>query len=68
MIGPSVERFHQTSGMPTEKIYEMLRMAQPVQRLGTPEEIGKEILFLLSEDCPFMTGSLVSADGGYTCQ
>ena len=68
MIGPSVERFHQASGMPTEKIYEMLRRAQPIQRLGTPEEIGKAVLFLLSDDCPFMTGSLVSADGGYTCQ
>jgi NAD(P)-dependent dehydrogenase (short-subunit alcohol dehydrogenase family) len=68
MIGPSIERFHQMSGMPTEKIYEMLRAAQPIQRLGTPEEIGKVVLFLLSDDCPFMTGSLISADGGYTCQ
>ena len=68
MIGPSIERFHQMSGMPIEKIYEMLRTAQPIQRLGTPEEIGKAVLFLLSDDCPFMTGSLVSADGGYTCQ
>jgi hypothetical protein len=26
------------------------------------------VLFLLSDECPFMTGALVSADGGYTCQ
>jgi hypothetical protein len=25
-------------------------------------------MFLLSDDCPFMTGALVSVDGGYTCQ
>ena len=68
MIRPSVERFHEASGMPIEAIYEMLRKAQPVQRLGTPEEIGKAVMFLLSDDCPFMTGALVSADGGYTCQ
>ena len=68
MIGPSVERFHQASGMAIEAIYEMLRKAQPVQRLGTPQEIGKAVMFLLSDDCPFMTGALVSADGGYTCQ
>src|SRR5215831_611266 len=37
MIGPSVERFHQATGMPTGEIYEMLRKAQPIQRLGTPE-------------------------------
>jgi NAD(P)-dependent dehydrogenase (short-subunit alcohol dehydrogenase family) len=68
MLGPSVERFHQKSGMAVEAIYDMLRQAQPVHRLGTPEEIGKVVLFLLSDDCPFMTGALISADGGYTCQ
>ncbi len=68
MVGPSIERFHQTSGLPIDKIYEMLRTAQPIQRLGTPEEIGRAVLFLLSDDCPFMTGALLSADGGYTCQ
>lgn len=68
MLGPSVERFHQTSGMAIGEIYEMLQKAQPIQRLGTPEEIGKAVMFLLSDDCPFMTGALLSADGGYTCQ
>jgi NAD(P)-dependent dehydrogenase (short-subunit alcohol dehydrogenase family) len=68
MLGPSINRFHEISGMPIEEIYELLRKAQPIQRLGTPEEIGKAVMFLLSDDCPFMTGALVSADGGYTCQ
>jgi NAD(P)-dependent dehydrogenase (short-subunit alcohol dehydrogenase family) len=68
MLGPSVERFHQSTGMPIEQIYDMLRKAQPIQRLGTPQELGKAVLFLLSDDCPFMTGALVSADGGYTSQ
>jgi len=68
MLGPSVERFHQVSGTPIEGVYDMLRKAQPVQRLATPEEIGKAVLFLLSDDCPYMTGALISADGGYTCQ
>ncbi len=68
MLGPSVQRFHQTSGTPIEGIYDMLRKAQPIQRLGTAEEIGKAVLFMLSDDCPFMTGALLSVDGGYTCQ
>ena len=68
MLEPSIERFHQVSGLPVEEIADMLRTAQPIQRLGTPEEIGKAVVFLLSDDCPFMTGALVSADGGYTCQ
>ena len=68
MVGPTVQRFHQMSGTPIEEIYEMLRKAQPIQRLGTPDEIGRAVMFLLSDDCPFMTGALVSVDGGYTCQ
>lgn len=63
-----VESFHQASGLPVETINGMLRKAQPIQRLGTPEESGKAVLFLLSDDCPFMTGALLGADGGYTCQ
>jgi NAD(P)-dependent dehydrogenase (short-subunit alcohol dehydrogenase family) len=68
MLGPSIQRFHDTSGMAVEQIYDMLRKAQPVQRLGTPDEIGKAVMFLLSDDCAFMTGALVPVDGGYTCQ
>jgi NAD(P)-dependent dehydrogenase (short-subunit alcohol dehydrogenase family) len=68
MVGPTVERFHQVSGLSIDTINEMLRTAQPIQRLGTPEEIGRAVLFLLSDECAFMTGALVSADGGYTCQ
>lgn len=68
MLAPSIERFHRMSGMPVEDIHTMLREAQPIQRLGTPEEIGRAVLFLLSDDCRFMTGALLSADGGYTCQ
>lgn len=68
MIAPAVDRFHKMSGVPVAQIHEMLKTAQPIQRLGTPEEIGKIVLFLLSDDCAFMTGALVSADGGYTSQ
>jgi len=68
MVGPTVQRFHDMSGTPIDQIYEILRQAQPIKRLGTPDEIGRAVLFLLSDECPFMTGALVSADGGYTCQ
>jgi NAD(P)-dependent dehydrogenase (short-subunit alcohol dehydrogenase family) len=68
MLEYTAERFHQASGLSIGQIYEMWRTGQPIQRLGTPEEIGNAVLFLLSDDCPFMTGALISADGGYTSQ
>jgi NAD(P)-dependent dehydrogenase (short-subunit alcohol dehydrogenase family) len=46
----------------------MLKKAQPIQRLGTPEEIARVVRFLLSDECPYMTGALISMDGGYVCQ
>jgi NAD(P)-dependent dehydrogenase (short-subunit alcohol dehydrogenase family) len=40
----------------------------PIGRLGTPEEIAKVALFLSSDESSFMTGSIVTADGGMTAQ
>ena len=35
-----------------------------VGRLGEPEEIAKCVLFLVSDDAGFITGSTISANGG----
>jgi NAD(P)-dependent dehydrogenase (short-subunit alcohol dehydrogenase family) len=40
--------------------------AHPIGRIGEPEEIAAAIAFLLSKDASFMTGSVVSVDGGQT--
>lgn len=39
----------------------------PQGRLGEPEEVASVILFLASDMASLMTGSIVLADGGYTC-
>jgi NAD(P)-dependent dehydrogenase (short-subunit alcohol dehydrogenase family) len=39
--------------------------ANPLGRLGTPEEIADSVAFLVSECADFVTGSSVSVDGGY---
>ena len=39
----------------------------PQARLGEPEEVASVALFLASEMSSLMTGSIVLADGGYTC-
>jgi NAD(P)-dependent dehydrogenase (short-subunit alcohol dehydrogenase family) len=38
----------------------------PMQRYGTPEELGPAIVFLASDASSFVTGSVLVADGGYT--
>jgi acetoacetyl-CoA reductase len=38
----------------------------PVGRLGTPEEIGRAVVFLASDEGGFITGSTLSINGGQT--
>jgi NAD(P)-dependent dehydrogenase (short-subunit alcohol dehydrogenase family) len=38
----------------------------PLRRAGTPADIGAVVAFLLSEDAAYMTGQVVSVDGGAT--
>lgn len=38
----------------------------PMQRYGTPEELGPAMVFLASDASSFVTGSVLIADGGYT--
>lgn len=40
----------------------------PIGRLGIPVDIARLALFLASDEASFMTGSVVTADGGVTAQ
>ncbi|MDQ3578170.1 MAG: SDR family oxidoreductase [Actinomycetota bacterium] len=51
-----------------EKGLAMTVAKYPLGRLGTPEDIARVALFLASEESAFMTGSVVTPDGGMTAQ
>jgi NAD(P)-dependent dehydrogenase (short-subunit alcohol dehydrogenase family) len=38
-----------------------------MKRVGQPDEFGSVALFLASDASSLLTGSIVVADGGYTC-
>jgi len=51
-----------------DHVYKTIDSFQPIGRPGTSREIANVVLFLSSDESSFMTGSIVSADGGMTAQ
>jgi NAD(P)-dependent dehydrogenase (short-subunit alcohol dehydrogenase family) len=47
--------------------YESLMSHIPLARPGTPEEIANAALYLVSDDASYVTGSVLTVDGGWTC-
>ena len=64
----AVDNFSKNKGMDKDAVYEAMKSAQPIPRIGLPEEVANTVLFLSSEKTGFSTGSLVSIDGGYVAQ
>ena len=50
------------------KIYAEIDRFQPIGRPGEPSEIANLALFLASDEASFLTGSIITADGGMTAQ
>ena len=58
-----LEKFHKDN---KEEMRAELRARQPVGRLGRPEEVASAIRYLASDEAAFVTGSLLTIDGGWT--
>lgn len=61
---PMIDRF---SGGDT-KVLEQFAAAEPIGRLGQPEEIAETVIFLCSDAASFITGQAIAVDGGWTTQ
>lgn len=54
----------QNYGPAGDLFLEKVLPAMPAKRLGTPEEISSAVCWLLSDGATYVTGSVVSVDGG----
>ncbi|HUX45084.1 MAG TPA: SDR family oxidoreductase [Terracidiphilus sp.] len=58
-----LEKFHKHN---KEEMRAELRARQPVGRLGRPEEVASMVRYLASDEAGFVSGSLMTIDGGWT--
>lgn len=48
----------------TKKDRDFVNADHPIGRMGTPEEVGRSILFLASDESSWTTGAILAVDGG----
>ena len=63
-IAPGVIQTDMLNNVSQETL-EMLREETPLMKLGTPEDIAHTALFLANENANFITGQVISPNGGF---
>lgn len=63
---PLVEELGQHLGYNTEAFQQELGSRHPVGHVGEPDDIAWGVIYLVSDESKFMTGSELVIDGGYT--
>lgn len=63
-VAPGVIRTDMLSALPAE-VLPQLAGETPMGRLGTPEDIARAVSFLSSEEADFVTGQVLTVDGGF---
>ncbi|MBC7224529.1 MAG: SDR family oxidoreductase, partial [Anaerolineae bacterium] len=66
-VAPGFVETDMTADLPQELKDAAIRMT-PLGRPGKPEDIAKAVAFLASEDAAFITGQVLSVDGGMVMQ
>ena len=63
-VAPGVIRTDMLDALPAEAL-PMLAEETPLGRLGTPEDIAHAVAFLADEKASFITGQVLTSDGGF---
>jgi acetoacetyl-CoA reductase len=64
-IAPGYIATEMVAAMPKEVLDAKVLPHIPVGRLGTPEEVGRCVVFLAADEAGFITGACIDANGGH---
>ena len=64
----AIDNYVSRSGANKNDVVAEEAAAQPIGRLGQPQDVAELTYFLCSDKASFITGSLHAVDGGYTAQ
>jgi NAD(P)-dependent dehydrogenase (short-subunit alcohol dehydrogenase family) len=68
-VGPGFISTRMTAGLEAnQEIMDGMRQSYLIKDLGQPEDVAGAVLYLLSEQARFITGTLLLVDGGHTVQ
>ena len=59
-VAPGVIDTDMLDGVPVDEVKKMI----PMRRLGTPREVASVVNFLFGEDASYITGQVISVNGG----
>ncbi|UYQ91046.1 SDR family oxidoreductase [Chitinophaga horti] len=61
MVAEAFKQVNPEDPKAAETVY---AQANPTKRLGLPEEVGRLVAFLLSDECSYVNGQVIAIDGG----
>jgi NAD(P)-dependent dehydrogenase (short-subunit alcohol dehydrogenase family) len=66
MVENFLKEQYKKTGLSIEELRTSLDQLHPIDNIGEPEDIANGVLYLMSEEAKFVTGTELIIDGGYT--
>lgn len=64
IVDTPIHEFHENSALEAKALKQTLQKAQPIGRIGRPDDVAYGAYYLCSDEASWVTGSVLNIDGG----